>query len=669
VGRVSSHDESNPASEPLSPDQQRRLYETILGTTPDLVYVFDLQHRFRYANQALLAMWGKTWTEAAGKTCLELGYEPWHAAMHDREIDQVVATKESIRGEVPFNGANGRRIYDYIFVPVLDREGNVEAVAGTTRDVTERKGQEDLLRFLVTLNEVTQHLSDPDEIMTVTARLLGEHLHVDRCAYATVEHQSQFVVTGDFCRDVASIVGRWPVRAFGHECDRQMLANEAYIVADAETDPRIEPEDLPAYRATNIRAVICVPLHKDGVFTAAMAVHQTTPRTWSPDDIRLVELVVARCWESLERARASHSLRQSEQRLRFMAEAMPQKIFTASAKGEVNYVNPQWSEFTGVPPDQLVEWGWLELVHTEDRIGNVRLWKLSVETGKPFQIEHRFLRHDGAYRWHLTRAHAMKDADGSVLFWIGSSTDIEDQKQAEEILEHTVAARTAELQETIGELEAFSYSIAHDMRAPLRALEGFSDILLTEHAHQVDATAQGYLRRIAAAASRMDKLIQDVLNYSRIMRGPLPLASVPVGPLIRGITDTYPLLAPDKADIVIDGALPVLLGNEAMLTQVFSNLLGNAVKFVIPGVKPRVRVWAEPHETRVRVVFQDNGIGIESSQHEKIFTIFEQVVPSYGGTGIGLSIVKKAVERMGGRVGLKSAPGEGSVFWVELRPA
>ncbi len=127
-------------------ERRRRLYETALSNTPDLVYVFDVDHRFTYANEALLALWGRTWDEAIGRTCLELGYEPWHAAMHDREIDQVVATRRPIRGEVPFTGTNGRRIYDYIFVPVIGAGGEVEAVAGTTRDVTERKAMEDALR-------------------------------------------------------------------------------------------------------------------------------------------------------------------------------------------------------------------------------------------------------------------------------------------------------------------------------------------------------------------------------------------------------------------------------------------------------------------------------------------------------------------------------------------
>jgi len=127
----------------LAHAQRQRNYEAILTNTPDLAYVFDLQHRFVYANEGLLKMWGKSWDEAIGKTCLELGYEPWHAAMHDQEIDNVVATRQPIRGEVPFTGTFGRRIYDYIFVPVFDENGEVEAVAGTTRDVTVRKQVEE----------------------------------------------------------------------------------------------------------------------------------------------------------------------------------------------------------------------------------------------------------------------------------------------------------------------------------------------------------------------------------------------------------------------------------------------------------------------------------------------------------------------------------------------
>jgi PAS domain S-box-containing protein len=153
-----------------SSEQQRRLYETVLSNTPDLVYVFDRNHRFTYANDALLAMWGKTWNEAIGRNCLELGYAPWHAAMHDREIDQVIATKQPIRGEVPFTGTAGRRTYDYIFVPVFGIDGDVEAVAGSTRDITDRKRSEDAVRR--SQHELTEANRVKDEFLA----MLGHEL-------------------------------------------------------------------------------------------------------------------------------------------------------------------------------------------------------------------------------------------------------------------------------------------------------------------------------------------------------------------------------------------------------------------------------------------------------------------------------------------------------------
>jgi len=300
---------------------------------------------------------------------------------------------------------------------------------------------------------------------------------------------------------------------------------------------------------------------------------------------------------------------------------------------------------------------------------NIGRWKHSVATGAYFEFEHRVRRYDGSYRWHLSRAHAMRDANGDVLMWIGSNTDIDEQKRAEERLERTVAERTAKLREIIGELEAFSYSIAHDMRAPLRSLTGFSNVLLTECADKLDAEGKGYLHRIATAAGRMDMLIQDVLNYSRIVRAELPLEAVDVGELLSGIVETYPMLSPDKADVILEGPFPRVLGNQAMLTQVFSNLLGNAVKFVSPGIRPRVRVWTEERGERVCLLFEDNGIGIPAHQHARIFRIFEQGISGYEGTGIGLAIVKKAVERMGGKIALESEPGRGSTFSVEVRRA
>lgn len=244
-------------------------------------------------------------------------------------------------------------------------------------------------------------------------------------------------------------------------------------------------------------------------------------------------------------------------------------------------------------------------------------------------------------------------------------------QQHAENLERMVHERSAKLRETVHDLEAFSYSIAHDMRGPLRAMQGFSEILITDHAGKLDADAGGYLHRIAVAARRMDRLIVDILNYGEMVRGELKLKPVDVEQLIHEITATYPTLQAGNADIAVQGPIPAVMANEAALTQVVSNLLGNAVKFVAPGVRPRVSVRSEDRNGVFRVWFEDNAIGIPKEAHERVFDIFTRLQrrEDYEGTGIGLAIVRKAVERMGGKVGLESEVGRGSRFWVQLQKA
>ncbi len=227
----------------------------------------------------------------------------------------------------------------------------------------------------------------------------------------------------------------------------------------------------------------------------------------------------------------------------------------------------------------------------------------------------------------------------------------------------------AQLQQTVEELEVFSYSLAHDLRTPMRALRGFSDILMEEHISQLDPSAVNYLRRIGSAAQRMDALVRDILSYSRVAAGDLPLRSIDVEKLIQEITAIYPTLQSDKADIVIESPLLPVFANEAALTQIIANLLGNAVKFVAPGVRPCVSIRSEDTNGFVRLWFQDNGIGIPPEAHTQLFNLFTRLQPTedYEGTGIGLAIVRKAAGRMGGNVGVESAEGEGSRFWVDLK--
>jgi signal transduction histidine kinase len=281
--------------------------------------------------------------------------------------------------------------------------------------------------------------------------------------------------------------------------------------------------------------------------------------------------------------------------------------------------------------------------------------------------------------------------------------------QANAELEQKVLDRTAKLQETVAELEHFSYTITHDMRAPLRAMYTLGGVLLAECSECLHPTRLEYIRQIVDSADRMDKLITDALQYSGVVREHNEPEPVDADALLRGILESYPEFQLPHANIHIDTRLPVVLGNAAGLTQCFSNLLANAVKFVRPGQTPEVRVWAESvqtpksrdqpqpteegpvgHATRntqhesalptlnpqpstlnplVRIWFEDKGIGIEKQYHDKIWQMFQQLNKAYEGTGIGLALVRKVVDRMGGKVGVESEPGHGSRFWVELKPA
>ena len=240
-----------------------------------------------------------------------------------------------------------------------------------------------------------------------------------------------------------------------------------------------------------------------------------------------------------------------------------------------------------------------------------------------------------------------------------------------ETLEQAISDRTATLRETISELEMFSYSISHDMRAPLRAMRSYGSLLREELAGNISPEHADFLDRIVAASERLDRYIRDVLGYSKVARGDFPLDAINLQKLVEELIVQSANLQPPNARVTISGPLPAVRGHVIALRQCISNILSNAVKFVAPDAAPSVRISAESSKGKVRICFQDNGLGIDPKDQERIFGMFERLhaQKEYDGTGIGLAIVKKAIERIGGRVGLESAPGKGSTFWLELPSA
>lgn len=283
------------------------------------------------------------------------------------------------------------------------------------------------------------------------------------------------------------------------------------------------------------------------------------------------------------------------------------------------------------------------------------------------------MRKDGTRFWSSVVVTPLYDEDGKLSGFSKVTRDITDRKKLlDQVSAHAaeLELRIAEREATNAELEAFSYSVSHDLRAPLRAIEGFANALFEDYGDKLGQEGSDFLTEIQNAAKRMSKLVQDLLNYSRLGRVELAFAPVNVLELVR---KTCTELGPDCRYIRcdIDPGLAVI-AHAPTLGQALTNLINNALKFRRPDVDPEVRVTARPwHNNTISISVTDNGIGIAPEHIERIFKVFERLHnrDSYPGTGIGLAIVRRAITRMGGTVNVDSQLGEGSTFWIELPAA
>jgi PAS domain S-box-containing protein len=238
-------------------------------------------------------------------------------------------------------------------------------------------------------------------------------------------------------------------------------------------------------------------------------------------------------------------------------------------------------------------------------------------------------------------------------------------------LEVRVEQRTRELSDKVAELEAFSYSLSHDLRSPLRAMRAFARLAAEEGAGKIGAKGADYLVRVEAAGERLDQMIADALAYSRVGNQELHFGGVDLGPLVDRLIAQLPALQEPRARVQVVGPLGVVRAYEPLLTQCVANLLDNAVKFTPAGATPVVEVTAQRSGANMRVQVRDHGIGVPSAQQERIFGLFARLHGEsvYPGTGVGLAIVQRAITRMGGRVGVESDGSGGSTFWFELPAA
>ena len=368
--------------------------------------------------------------------------------------------------------------------------------------------------------------------------------------------------------------------------------------------------------------------------------------------------------------RAEEELRESERRLQLALEGGRMGLWEWDLSTNRSVWNEREFELLGLNPAGNAAGGesFFRRLHPEDADKMQRSLEHAAKNGGEWVGEFRVVLGTGEIRWLAGAGRVFRDGPEPKERFVGVHYDITDRKNFQQELERLVAERTAKLRETVAELEHFSFTVTHDMKAPLRAMRAFAEaaaeLCITGPAEQQKV----FLERIMQAGERMDALIKDALNFSQAMRQEMPLEPVNIGRLLRGMLDTYPEFQSANADIQVADNLPMVLANEAGLTQCFSNLLGNAVKFVLSGAKAQVRVRSEPLDAKVRIWIEDNGIGIPSTVLPHIFEMFSRGSADYPGSGIGLALVRKVVHRMGGRVGVESEVGKGSRFWLELTP-
>jgi PAS domain S-box-containing protein len=785
------------------------LCETILSNTDDFAYVFDPQGRFLYANTRLLKVWAKALDQVVGKTCHDLGYPTWHADMHMREIQEIVRTKQPIRGEVPFTGESGiSGVYDYIFKPVLDASGEVEVIVGTTRDVTARHQIYAQSEFLAQLTQKLSIVSDSLELDRIATREIGQFLKAHRCYFFNASPDIHHARTWPgWCREEGrSIEGVYHLPEYGAPEWWAAVRTGPVSVNDVRTHA-LTKDFVSNYEALKIAAYSLSPFIQEGQWKACLSVTSDVPHAWTTEEKSLIENAVARVWPLLERAQIEASLRKSEEalsriaavvessddaiisksldgiimswnngaerifgytaeeiigksilvlippelqneepriierlkrgeriehyetvrvakdgrlidisltvspvkdssgkiigaskiarditedkkrqealresemRFRTMADAAPMLIWESGTDQRCNYFNQTWLKFVGRTIEQEHGNGWTESLHPDDVDRRLKIYRSSFDGRKPFEIEYRIRHHSEEYRWLLDQGTPRFGPNGTFQGYIGACVDITESVQAKETLvdsrrelERLVNERTASLREAVTQMEEFSYSVSHDLRAPLRAMQGYATAVLEDYGDRIDQEGRDYLQHIASAGKRMDRLTRDVLVYSKIPRTAFKVQPVELDKLVSDIVQQNLPAKSKSACIKIEKPLLPVLGNESFLSQSISNLIDNAVKFAAKDRPLAIRIWTERREDQVRLWVEDNGIGILPEHQARVWGMFERIHPQhmYEGTGIGLAIVRKTIERMNGAMGVVSDGATGSKFWIQLASA
>jgi hypothetical protein len=468
-------------------DALRRLYETVTNNTPDLIYVFDLNYRFTYANKALLTMWGRSLESSNGKGFRDLGYEEWHAQMHEREIDEVVATKKPIRGTVSFPHSElGVRIYDYIFAPVFDEKGEVEAIAGTARDITDIKRAEEKIK-------------ENEERFSAAVKAVQGVIWTNNANGEMIGEQQGW----------SSLTGQSFEEYQGYGWADAVHPDDAQPTIDAWNEAVRERRTFEFMHRVKRRSGEWgyFSIHAVPLFDAAGSI-----REW-----------VGVHTDITEKRIAETALLESENRFRTMADSSPVMIWTLDAEGNSTYYNKRATEFTGHSEEELKDGKtWQTAIHPDDIDHAASVVGKAVQSNQPYQMECRMRRADGEWRWLLSHGTPRFGKNNELLGYVGSSVDITDRKLTEEALFYRKALLEAQneavpdailIVDTKGKMISFNQHFAKLWNIPQEITEAKDDTGALNFAMTQVADPKGFIERVNYCYSHPDETCMEEVLF------------------------------------------------------------------------------------------------------------------------------------------------------------
>ncbi|WP_237481473.1 response regulator [Lichenibacterium dinghuense] len=655
------------------PPALRTLVAIMLGSKQPMFAVWGPGLTLLY-NDAYRAVLGHKDHDALGRSFLDV----WD----EIRADLVPLVEQAFAGEaihmdditlmMDREGLDPEAHFAFSYTPVRDEDDIVRGFFCACTETTEVVMANRRQAFRLELEDALRGIESAEALMNTAVAALGRHLDVSRAGYAEMQSDDETVVlASSFANGVMSLEGAYRLDAFGRANASRQRRGVTTVVQDVQLDPDF---DAASFAAIEIRAFVSVPVMRAGRLAATLFVNQSAPRLWSAADVALVEAVAIRVGDAVQRVRAEHEAQASAARFRALTEALPNQVWTATPDGALDWVNGRTREYCGTSDILAGDRAWTLLVHPDDMADAERRWGHALRTGEVYETEFRIRHHDGADRWHLVRALPERDASGAIVRWIGTNTDIDDQKQAELAL----GAAKAVAEEANVAKSTFIANMSHELRTPLSAIIGYSEMMAEEIADGCDAAdLASDMSKVEGNARHLLGLINDVLDLSKIESGKMEVYAedFDIEPTLREVASTVGTLIGKKDNrLVLDLApgLGAAHTDVTKLRQVLLNLLSNAAKFTEGGTITLSASRGPAPDGRDRLSFavRDTGIGMTPEQLAKLFQRFTQADASttrrFGGTGLGLSLTRAFADMLGGEVGVDSVAGEGSTFTFSL---